>query len=91
MSLALEKDVSNECILSVCGRILLIDMKLAELDQIKEQLDIIAVLCNGKLLHLGDLGIHINFEVGLNACKNQGKNCQTIYFFFASILADPGV
>jgi hypothetical protein len=66
-------------------------MKLAELDQIKEQLDIIVALCNGKLLHLGDLRIHINFEVGSNGCKNQGKNHQAVYLFFASILADPRV
>ncbi len=66
-------------------------MKLAELDQIEEQLDIIVVLCNGKLLHLGDLRIHINFEVGSNLCKNQGKNRQAVHFFFASILADPRV
>ena len=69
----------------------MIDMKLEKLDCIKEQLDIIVVLRNGKLLHLGDLRIHINFEIGSNACKNQGKNRQAVYFFFASILADPCV
>ncbi len=68
--LQLEKDFPNEGILSVCSGILLIDMKLEKLDRIKEQLDIIAIMCNGKLLYFGDFRIHINFEVGTNACKN---------------------
>ena len=54
-------------LLTVCSRILLIDMKLEKLDCIEEQLDIIVVLRNSELLHLGDLGIHIDFEIGSNA------------------------
>jgi hypothetical protein len=58
---------SDECILSVCSRILLMDMKLEKLNCVEEQLNIIVVLRNSELLHLGDLGIHIDFEIGSNA------------------------
>jgi hypothetical protein len=60
----LEKDILDEGILSVCGRILLINMKLKKFDCIKKQLDIIGVLCDGKLIYFGDFSMHINFEVG---------------------------
>ena len=43
------------------------DMKLEKLNCVEEQLNIIVVLRNSELLHLGDLGIHIDFEIGSNA------------------------
>jgi hypothetical protein len=41
-------------------------LELEKLDCIKEQLNIIVVLHNSELLHLGDFGIHIDFEIGSN-------------------------
>ncbi len=38
-----------------------------------------------------NLRIHIDFEIGSNACKNRGKKCQAIHFFFTFILTDPRV
>jgi hypothetical protein len=66
-------------------------MKLEILDPIEEQLDIIVVLCDGKLLYFCDFGIHVDFEVGTNACKNLGKERQAVHLFFMSILTDPRV
>jgi hypothetical protein len=64
--LELKEKVSNECILGVSSRVLLIDLKFQKLDGIKVKLNIVVILRDGKLLGLGNLCEHINFEVWAN-------------------------
>jgi hypothetical protein len=62
----LKEDVANVCIFSVRSWILLINLKFEKLNSVKVQLNIIVILCNSKLFHLGDFSVHVHLEVRTN-------------------------
>jgi hypothetical protein len=89
--LEMKEDIPNECIFSVCSRVILINLKFHVFGCIKQPINVIVMLCNGEFFHISNLHVHVNLEIGANLAKDKCKKCQTFIFFVNSIQSSPRV
>jgi hypothetical protein len=92
--LELNKNIVDKCLIHMCHRILPIDLKFDTLDRIKEEINVVVILCNGHLLHLLDctnFGIHVHFVMRSKALKNESQDSHTIHLFVKAGHVRPSV